>query len=564
MLLLIPGGAWGQTPTITNPDTVFTLKSDSTWKFARNPQNGWEKPSFDDSGWGYTMAPSRGLCAGKIDNFEGDPMWAPNPINQETVYFRKTFMLSDAPKSALVKVVMDDDGEVYVNGVMVLQSIDGVVGVSQGYFASQFKKGPNTIALVVRDSYGVCQSAAVYIETKLPYAEKYELDIPHMKQSTLTWAPLQYAGGLQDKMLCGIAIGNCGCVITSLAMMLSFHGVLKGPDGLNTTPDVLNEYFSRNQECDENGCVSDGYVYGDVIWGALHQYTKKANERFNSPKVMFVGGGAYNRELTAADIKSDKPVILKAPEKSHWFVASGINGATFSIKDPLFEWSTLDNPDYKNTAAEMRRFTKVHSDFSALEIFAKAPEHILATAPDGKRVGYDPTTKATLYEIPGAVYLEDDNSTIVRHIVIPLPKKGAYEVRIVSPDQESSHQYIVVQTNRGAENKRIVGKDDGNPIVIDVDPDFVLQPSITPSSMPTQVFIEPTKQINKMHDEEICRGGENRTPTARTPCAHSTIILLPVGHYYFAPACYDLQKLTDRYKLRRPSLFFSTDYSIIN
>lgn len=581
-LFFNPPSGWGQTPTLLpqNPDTTISIKSDSTWRIARSLVTGWEKVGFDDGGWEYSIAPSRGLCSGKIGNFEGDPMWAPHPVNKETVYFRKIFELEDVPTSAYLKVGMDDDGEVYINGTSVLSSWNGVAGLSEGDVTKFLKKGTNTMSIVVKDTYGVCQSAEVYLLIKIPYADKYELGVPQMKQSTPTWSSLKYAGGSQDNMLCGSTIGECGCSLTSLAMLLSFHGVIKGPDNLNTTPDVLNEYLSKNQVCDDVGCVSDGYVYGDVVWGAIHQYTKRAHERFDSPKVMLVGIGPYDKNQVIADIKSDKPVILKAPGRSHWFVASGIVGKTLTIRDPLFDWSVLDNIDYNNSASQMRRFSKVHSDFSAIEVFVKSPNHILITSPDGKRVGFDQSTQKPILEIPGSIYIDetiagkntsDSEIGVVRHAIIQTPQKGEYSIRLIGPSSDTQAQIVTFSTNRQADNLRDIKNNIsiGTETHMLYDPDFVLdQKDVVVTPSPTTPTL-PTPEEKMISEKAIlqadCRGGENRTPTARTPCAHSTIILLPVFNSPFlAPACYNLSKFDGGYNLRQSSLFFASDYFIIN
>ncbi|KXK09683.1 MAG: hypothetical protein UZ22_OP11002001011 [Microgenomates bacterium OLB23] len=223
-----------------NPDTTISLKSDSTWRASRVLSVGWEKPGFDDGEWIYATAPSRGTCGqGKVGNFEGDPMWLSGAIERETVYFRKKLIVGDTPKNARIKAAFDDDGEIYINGSKALSDWDGKAGEHAADVTEYLRKGENTIALVVKDSYGICQSAAVFIEVKIPFANKYELNMPPIKQSTLTWAPMQYAGGVKDDMFCGITIGDCGCVITSLAMLLTFHGVIKGPDGFNTRPIFL-------------------------------------------------------------------------------------------------------------------------------------------------------------------------------------------------------------------------------------------------------------------------------------------------------------------------------------
>lgn len=526
----------------------MVLTSDETWRASRTQFTDWEKPVFNDAGWESSVKLPNSPCGGLIHNFEFHPVWAKEPKSRETIYLRKTFVLQDAPTSVLVKAYFDDDGEVYINGARVIDDTNGAAGFSQGYYASYFKKGENTIALMAKDVSGLCQSASIYVDIKTPKRENYRLLVPLIKQSNISWFNKTYAGGSRDNMYCGTHIGECGCATTSLAMLLNFHGVTKDLEGNKITPDTLNEYLVRNQSCNEHGCVSDGYVYGDVVWGAIHKYTKLANDRFKSPKVMFVGGGPYNKEQVRADIIDNKPVILKAPGTSHWFVASGIDGDTFTIRDPLYEWDTLDNIEYNNTSSYMRRFSKVNSDFSAIEIFIKEPGHIVLVAPDGKKYGYKEE----------GLYADEDG---VRHLIVQTPPKGSYEIKVLVPSPKST-EYVVVKTNRSAENSMNVENTgvEGAAMRFSYDPDFVLP---TPTLVPTQI---PTPNPTGNEIKGLfCRGGENRTPTARTPCAHSTIILLPVSRLPFlAPACYDVFRFDDGYNLRQSSLFFTSDYFIIN
>lgn len=538
-----------QAQTTTPTHTTLVLTSDSSWKVSREVAVGWEKPGFDDGNWEHSVVLPHTPCGGWSKTVQADLIWAKNPKSRETVYLRKTISLKTAPLSVLLKTYFDDDGDVYLNGMRVMHDIDGTDGTSQGYYASFFRKGENTIAIAVKDVTGLCQSTAFFIELKIPNHESYELEIPLVKQSAPAWSEKIYAGGSKDNMFCGTTIGHCGCVVSSLAMLLNFHKVTKSPDGLKTSPDVLNEYLSRNQRCNEYGCVSDGYVYGDVVWGALHKYTKSGHDMYQSPKVMLVGGGVYDKDQVKDDIKNNKPVVLRAPNKSHWFIASGIDGDSLSIRDPLYEWGVLDNPDYKNTASQMRRFSKVNSDFSAIEIFIKEPGHIVLTSPDGKKYGH----------LQEGLYFDENG---VRHLLVQTPKKGTYGIEIMVPSSEKT-EYVVVNTNRSAENVMYVE----HVQIGESAPGFTYDPDFQPPT-PTLTYTVPTASPiirGYASKNEMCRGGENRTPTARTPCAHSTIILLPVSRLPFlAPACYDVFRFDDGYNLRQSSLFFTSDYFIIN
>ncbi len=475
--------------------TTILIKNNATWKFARSVTEGWKLSGYDDSLWDYVAIPSRGLCQGAVDDFESDPMWATNPVAREIVYFRKEIILEGEPLSAHAQIVMDDDGELYINGEVALASSDGIVSLTQGDVASHLHKGLNTIAIRVDDTFGGCQYTQLLIEVEVPVSEDHQLDVPLIKQTAKAWSDVTYAGGSKDDMFCGMTIGDCGCVISSLSMLLAFHGITKGPSGFATTPDNVNDYFLRNQTCGAAGCVSSGYAYGEVVWSAVHEYAKKAYELFGSPKIMLVEAAPYNKAKVEDDIKNNKPIILKAPHQSHWFVASGIVGTTFSIRDPLFDWTELQNPDYKNSASQMRRFTKVNSDFSAIEVFVKEPDHILITAPDGKRVGFDKTQNKVVNEIENAVYLlEGDMSAGIRHALIQEPVKGEYIIQTVS-DQKKEIEYSVYKSNRAAEIIRsTMQSPPDKPNGVAYDPDFS-QPAPTPTTVPRPTALPlPTKK----------------------------------------------------------------------
>lgn len=110
-------------PIITN----FYITSDSSWKYSGIEISGWKDIGFDDNNWLTAKSPSTGLCGG-IDVIlpQGriaPPMSAQNPVAHSTMYFRKTFNVS-SPSTGKARVVFDDDGEVYINGRMVLQSVN--------------------------------------------------------------------------------------------------------------------------------------------------------------------------------------------------------------------------------------------------------------------------------------------------------------------------------------------------------------------------------------------------------------------------------------------------------
>jgi hypothetical protein len=153
-------GTWTQsdgqhgTFIATKVTDALQLLSDGSWKFSRTNPANWQQPGFNDSGWGATVGNSSGLCG-----THSGAMWAPNPIEHETIFVRKTFTLASTPENAILTVEFDDDGFVYVNGTLVHANNDGYAsGFRSVRIASLLHPGSNVIAIQATDTAGGCQS----------------------------------------------------------------------------------------------------------------------------------------------------------------------------------------------------------------------------------------------------------------------------------------------------------------------------------------------------------------------------------------------------------------------
>jgi hypothetical protein len=155
------------TPTISPTATPAPqyIISDTSWKYSNSEETGWKDESFDDSSWSYVSAPTDGLCpvsaiatAGRMNQNGAEPMWTQTPVSGSTAYFRKTFSLNSLPQKALLRALFDDDGDIYINGNLVLSSHNGSVeGVQETEVTSYLTIGNNVVAIVGIDSGG-CQS----------------------------------------------------------------------------------------------------------------------------------------------------------------------------------------------------------------------------------------------------------------------------------------------------------------------------------------------------------------------------------------------------------------------
>lgn len=152
------------TPTPTPILETFYVVSDTSWKYSDTEVTGWKSIGFDDLNWPSVNAPSDGLCPpsainteGRMDQHSAMPMWTQNPIAGSTAYFRKTFTLNTLGKG-LVRSLFDDDGEIFINGNLVLSSHNGFVeGVQYADVSQYLQDGENVIAIIGID-VGGCQS----------------------------------------------------------------------------------------------------------------------------------------------------------------------------------------------------------------------------------------------------------------------------------------------------------------------------------------------------------------------------------------------------------------------
>ncbi len=263
------------------------------------------------------------------------------------------------------------------------------------------------------------------------------INLPVIKfsQNNILWGEEEYDHGNSQSLSCGSTLTECGCAMTSLAMLLNYHNVVNPSDGTEITPKNLNNYFNRDAQCGAGGCISFGFMRGDVRWGAADDLSAEANRNYGTQKIIYNGDGVFNAATIKEDIVNGLPVILGVP--NHWVLATGISDSTFKIHDPLFNVFLLSDPAYNNTASQgIRRYKKTNSDFSKIEIGAFAPAQVIITDPDGNKTGFNNTLQSFAKDIPNSDYFFDEayinnqqeNSR-------PSIDKGVYWARILTPKQ---------------------------------------------------------------------------------------------------------------------------------
>ncbi len=218
------------------------------------------------------------------------------------------------------------------------------------------------------------------------------------------------------------SIAAKGCALTSSCMVLGYHGV-------NVDPPTLNTWLTNNGGYDSSGAIYWDKVaeYGRTVGGRNISYIGSGGDLFSNtctygPHVVHMSG--RNHWLTAYG--KDRPL-------SNWLVKDP-NGGRIQTLNTVTATRFYSGPEYTFTDAINGISFRFHSP---VEAFVRDPQ--------GRRLGYDPTSGATYNEIPGASYtslgLDDDETGD------PQPDPGK-ELEVMAPT-DGDYTYTVTGTGTG-------------------------------------------------------------------------------------------------------------------
>lgn len=410
----------------TIPDVSFIIQSDDSWKASLREEGGWFLPTFNDDHWVQSVSPSIDVCLNGTHTIGSSPMWYPNSNSDTTVFFRKQFHVGGDVESAILEAAFSGIGEIYINGKRV-ESALSIKDVS-----SYLRFGTNTLAIKADSLLSTCKWAQVNFKLTISFGEI--LDVPLFIQHDPEWADNEYASGTNQDLWCGHTIEECGCAVSSLAMILRYHGVFTSPDGAPTTPKSVNEYFMKNNQCTQNGCSSLGYVYGNVRWNAVNNYSKEAYDMYGTPKVQFVSMNVFDKDEYDFSTQVGDPVILKTGDRSHWIVGHGYMSDGIWVRDPFYfrKRLTQNDPSYPVKSVA---FTKVQSNFSLIEVFSQMRD-VYIVDPSGKRTGMSSRGEITEEISHSFVHILEDVDS-------PVGKRGGGEVVWISVSAPFDGKYYV-------------------------------------------------------------------------------------------------------------------------
>lgn len=179
------------------------------------------------------------------------------------------------------------------------------------------------------------------------------LPVSEFKQTDSAWANIEYDTATTWSPDTPF-IKDWGCAITSLVMILQYHGITKLPDGRLLDPNTLNGWLKTQ---------ADGYVSGGLVnWFAVTRLTKQISTAYGTPKLEYSRTNSSTIEAAKTEISQQRPVILEIP--GHFLVGKGIAGDDVLINDPAFTHTKLSQ--HTKPLLSTRKFFPSQTDLSGL------------------------------------------------------------------------------------------------------------------------------------------------------------------------------------------------------
>lgn len=318
-----------------------------------------------------------------------------------------------------------DEGHivVYHNGGLLLDIIDPTFDDDYGKIGLRAGAGSVFPTIAYYDS----------IVVKLISDAKNKLEVTSQKQSDPTWATQEYDSALTWSPNAS-QISDWGCVISSVSIIMNYHGINKMPDGKPVNPSTINSWLKSQV---------DGYVVeGLVNWSAITRLTKKINEVYSTPKLEYSRFSGSSYSTTISEIQNNKPVILQIP--GHFLVGNGYteDETDLFISDPAYSYEKFSQ--HQTILLSTRTFQPTFTDLSYLHIINNPDLNVEITTDAGE------IDKLQSYEefITSANDSSLQSPKLTRH-EIEKPKSGKYFVTITNVDLQSYNLTIFAYDDQG-------------------------------------------------------------------------------------------------------------------
>lgn len=335
-----------------------------------------------------------------------------------------------------------------LNEGSIIVSIDGneVINVIDPTFNNDYGK------IGIKAGTGsVYPSQAIYDNIIVKSLQNFsnKLDITPQKQTNPIWANDEYdsaSNWASNKNQ--IKIDHWGCLISSISMIMNFHGINIMPDNTPVNPATINSWLKSQP---------DGYIQSGLVNSlAITRLTKIINDQYSTSKLEYrrVPGNDF---LTAKnEISANKPVILEIP--GHFLVGNGItkdnnDQEDLYITDPSYNYEKFSQ--HNKELLSTRTFEPTFTDLSYLHISHDPSINIKITREDGLELNNLQSFNNYISDFitdensDGGGYTQNDSPT-VRINEIEKPTNGTYIIEITQDNFNPFKLTIFAYSKEGA------------------------------------------------------------------------------------------------------------------
>ncbi len=300
-----------------------------------------------------------------------------------------------------------EDGRIrlYVDGQKVLDELDWSFNNNFGKISLKATAGASFPTIVQFDNILVTPFISGEIR----------LNAPLFKQTDPQWKDQEYNHAHVWSPQAS-TIRRWGCALSSMAMILQYHGLRKLPDGQTLTPATLNDWLKQQ---------ADGYLDGGGLnWQAVTRLTRLIHDVYGTVKLEYSRLGG-NIELAKTEIAANRPVIMEIP--GHFLVADGlsVDRNTVYIKDPAYVFTQFDQ--HHVAPSSVRKFLPSFTDLSALQISFSVNASVSITDQQGHAL---PELQTWTEFLQDPIDNSGQKSPTIHYLLLQKPKEGDYHVHV--------------------------------------------------------------------------------------------------------------------------------------
>ncbi|MCB9813290.1 MAG: C39 family peptidase [Pseudomonadales bacterium] len=252
-----------------------------------------------------------------------------------------------------------------------------------------------------------------------------KLELHPQKQTDQLWKNEEYdsAGNWANYK----NIEQWGCLISSLSMVMNYHGITLMPDSSPVNPSTLNNWLKSQP---------DGYIgEGLVNWLSVTRLSKLISDLYQTPKLEYKRINSESLEEANNQIQKNNPVILQIP--GHFFVGNGIieesDQPDLYIIDPSYNYEKFSQ--HKELLLSTRILEPTFSDLSYIHLSFRSDLNVSVTNVAGEEIEniqfFDDYLRDFFLDenVVGGGYTQN-NSPITNIIEIEKPTSDIYKIEV--------------------------------------------------------------------------------------------------------------------------------------